>query len=358
MCLPGAATVRTIAAMQDDTEIKRALVTGGCGFLGRALVAQLVAKGVAVRVLDQRPHPDPSVPTVVADLRDAAAVARACDGVDTVFHAAAMIDWSLNKRALLRAVNVDGTANVIAACEAAGVARLVFTSTVDVVFSGRPIAGADEEMPYPTAHLDDYAGTKAEAERLVLAANGRRGLRSCALRVATLWGPGERFRIPRFVEMARGGRLMGLGDGTARFNHLYITNAAHAHWLAACALREAASPAAGEAFFILDGEPTNFFEFYSPLLARIGCDARWRWTPAWLVYPFAVISEAINRRRPGQKDPPLLTRFTVTSTAGDFWFRSDKARRLFGYAPAVPAERAVDETVAWMREEFCDGAQA
>jgi nucleoside-diphosphate-sugar epimerase len=355
--LPQGVALPTLDAM-NDTEIQRALVTGGSGFLGRALVAHLLAQGVAVRVLDQRAHPDPAVPSVVGDLRDADVVARACEGVDTVFHTAAMIDWSLNKRALLHAVNVQGTDHVIAACHAAGVTRLVFTSTVDVVFSGAPIVGADEAMPYPSTHLDDYAGTKAEAERRVLAANGDRGLRTCALRVATLWGPGERFRIPRFVEMARGGKLMGLGDGSARFNHLYVTNAAHAHWLAALALCDVGSPAAGEAFFILDGEPTNFFEFYSPLLARIGCDARWRWTPAWLVYPFAVLSEAVNRRRSAQTDPPLLTRFTVTSTAGDFWFRSDKARRLFGYTPTVPAARAVDETVAWMREEFGDAARA
>ncbi len=336
--------------------MQRALVTGGGGFLGRALASYLQDRGVGVRSLDRVPCPVAGVESVVADLRDAAAVARACDGVDTVFHTAAMIDWSLNKRAQLHAVNVEGTEHVLAGCRAAGVQRLVFTSTVDVVFSGAPISGGDETLAYPATHLDDYAGTKAEAERRVLAANGTDGLRTCALRVSTLWGPGERFRIPRFVDMARRGRLMGLGDGTSRFNHLYITNAAHAHWLAAQSLGDPASAAAGEAFFILDGEATNFFAFYSPLLDRIGLPSRWRYTPAWLVYPFAVISEAINRRRPDTTEPPLLTRFTVTSTAGDFWFRSDKARRLLGYTPVVPADRAFDETAAWMRSALAEAA--
>lgn len=337
--------------MAEQTVIRRALVTGGAGFLGQSLAITLRDKGVHVRVLDLRPHPDTAIESVVGDLRDAATVTRACEGVDTVFHTAAMIDWSHNKREELHAVNVQGTRHVIDACHAQGVARLVFTSTVDVVFSGAPLSGVDERFPYPDQHLDDYARTKTEAEKLVLAENGVRGLLTCALRVSTLWGPGERNRIPRFVAMAKAGRLMGLGSGRSRFNHLFITNGAHAHWLAAQALTPG-SATAGEAFFILDGPATNFFEFYTPILKRAGYRARWRFTPAWLVYPFAVLSETANRWNLTGKTPPSLTRFTVKATAGDFWFQSDKAERVFGYTPIVPLEQAIDITARWIAKEF------
>ncbi len=339
--------------MTPVNDIRRALVVGGSGFLGRTFGAHLRERGVAVRSFDLRPNPDSTVESVVADVRDAAAVRAACVGVDTVFHMAAMIDWSLNKRQLLHAVNVDGTANVIAGCRAEGVPRLVYTSTVDVVFGGQPIAGGDESTPYPAHHLDDYGRSKAVAERSVLAANGD-GLATCALRVATLWGPGERFRVTRFVEMARAGKLAALGDGSSRFSHLYIVNAAHAHRIAAERLGHVEG-LAGRALFVLDEPAENFFGFYTPLLERAGLAARWRWIPAAPLYPLAVLTEWANRLGLTGEEPPLLTRFTVTSTSRDFWFRGDHSRHLLGDYNVVRLDAARDETARWVRENLLSG---
>ena len=333
--------------------IRRALITGGAGFLGRALAAHLRSEGVAVRSLDLRACPVDGVESVLGDVRDAALVEAACAGADVVFHTAAVIDWSLNKRALLHAVNVDGTAHVIAGCRAAGVPRLVYTSSVDVVFGGEAIDGGDERTPYPAHHLDDYGHTKAIAERAVLAANGV-DLATCALRVATLWGPGERFRVARFVQMARDGKLVALGDGSSRFSHLYITNAAHAHRRAA-ELLAAGSGVAGEALFILDEPSDNFFGFYTPLLERAGLPARWRWIPAGPLYPLAVLTEWANRLHLTGAEPPLLTRFTVTSTSRNFWFRGDRGRELLGDYRVVPLDAARDETVRWVQRELLGG---
>jgi nucleoside-diphosphate-sugar epimerase len=323
--------------------VRRALVTGSAGFLGRSLVAYLRAQGVFVRTFDARPGPAGDE-DVVGDLRDADAVARACVGVDTVFHTAALVDWSLNRGALLEAVNVTGTENVLAGCKRAGVARLVFTSTVDVVFDGTPIDGGDESTPIPAHHLDDYGRTKATAEALVLAAHSP-SLATCALRVATLWGPDEQLRVPVFAAMAQNGWMSALGDGSARFSHLYVTNAAHAHWLAASALDGVAG---GKAYFVADDPPANFFGFYTPILEQAGLPVRWRWIPAGPLAPLAVLSEWANRRGL-TREKPLLTRFTLRSTTVDFWFRADRIRQELGYAPLVSLAQAQADTAAWLR---------
>lgn len=337
--------------MNEPTPLARALVTGGAGFLGRALVAALRARGVEARVLDLRPHPD--APSVVGDVADAELVARAVEGVDTVFHAAARIDWSLNKTAQLERANVEGTATVIRACEAAGVARLVHTSSVDVMSGGGPIDGGDESLPLPARHYDDYGRTKAASERLVLAADRPGGLRACALRVANIWGPGDPILVPRFVRMARQGPLVGLGDGSARYGFVYLDNAVDAHLRAAEALaadaRGDGPGAGGEAFFVVDDPPVNFFSFFTPLLTALDLPARWWWLPAWPLRPIAIAWETANRWNLTGDAPPALTRFTLDAVSRPFWFRADKARRVLGWAPVVTPEEALAATVAWAR---------
>jgi sterol-4alpha-carboxylate 3-dehydrogenase (decarboxylating) len=117
-----------------------ALVTGGAGFLGRHLVEALLADGRygIVRVFDVRPSPDARVQTVVGDLRDPASIGAAVRGADVVFHCATASPAaeSAANRKLMMTVNVGGTRNVIDAVIAAGVPRLVFTSSASVVFDG------------------------------------------------------------------------------------------------------------------------------------------------------------------------------------------------------------------------------
>ena len=108
----------------------------------------------------------------------------------------------------------------------------MFTSSPSVVFGGHDIAGGDESLPYPRRYLAHYPRTKAEAERLVLAANGP-DLATVALRPHLVWGPGDNHLIPRLLARARSGRLRIVGDGTNRVDVTYVDNAAAAHLLAA-----------------------------------------------------------------------------------------------------------------------------
>jgi nucleoside-diphosphate-sugar epimerase len=327
----------------------KTLVIGGSGFLGSALVEQLRQRGVAVRVMDTDPYPDSQVESIVGDIRQIEDVECACAGIDSVFQCASLVDWGLRKRQLLYDINVTGNQNVIAACQRAGVQRLIYTSSIDVVFDGHPIVNGDESLPYPIKHLDDYGHTKALADQDVIRANGQQGLLTCVLRTAGLYGPRDRYRLPSILREAQGGKLVRLGDGRAKFNHVYVGNAAHAHVLAAEALTSR-SPLAGQCYFITDHPATNFYDFFIPFLQALNYPAYTRTIPTSIAYALATVSEALARWGFSGDRPPLLTRYVVESTSKDFSFTHAKATRDFGYQPIVALEQAQAETVEWLKQ--------
>jgi nucleoside-diphosphate-sugar epimerase len=324
--------------------MKNVLVIGGAGFLGAALASELKKRDATVCVFDLLPHPDPSIPTHIGDLQNKAQVREACAGVDTVFQTASLVDWGLRSKDRLYAVNVAGNRNVISACQDLGVPRLVYTSSIDVVFDGHPIANGDESLPYPSKHLDQYGYTKMLAEQDVLAANGQRGLRTCALRTAGIYGPGDRHRLPSILKAARAGQNIRLGDGSAKFGHVYVANVVQAHILAAEVLESAAS---GQAYFIGDHPAGNFFDFFTSYLAAFGVPPAKTRIPYRLAYALAMLMEAAARLGLGPSTP-TLTRYVVASTCVDFYFSHEKASRELGYQPVVSFEQAQEETLTWL----------
>src|SRR4051794_17293862 len=242
------------------------LVTGGGGFLGGAIVRRLAARGDAVRALSRGGYPGlraMGVALVQGDLADPAAVARAAEGCAVVFHVAAKAGiWG--PFAEYHRSNVAGTRNVIAACRACGVRRLVFTSSPSVVFDGRDMEGVDESVPYPRHYETAYPATKAEAERLVRAANGD-DLATVALRPHLIWGPGDTNIVPRIIARAKSGRLRRIGRRVNLVDSTYIDDAAEAHLRAADRLVPGA-PIAGRAYFLSQGEPWPLWELVNRIL--------------------------------------------------------------------------------------------
>ncbi len=141
------------------------------------------------------------VETVCADLSDRDSVLGACRSVEVVIHAAGITGlggrWKDHYQ-----INTLGTRWVIEGCRRHGVGRLVFTSSPSVIFDGNDQCGVDESAPYPRRWLCHYARSKAMAEQEVLAANGRDGLLTCALRPHLIWGPRDRSLVPRLWERA------------------------------------------------------------------------------------------------------------------------------------------------------------
>src|SRR5581483_2463045 len=173
------------------------------------------------------------------------------------------------------------------------VRRLVFTSSPSVVGGGHAIEGGDESLPYPRHYLAHYPRTKAEAERLVLAANGP-DLATVALRPHLIWGPGDNHLIPRLLARAKAGRLRQVGDGTNRVDVTYIDNAAAAHVLAADRLGPG-SPAPGKAYFITNGEPVALWPFVNRVVALAGLPPVTKRIPAGVAYAAGAVLEAAYR---------------------------------------------------------------
>ena len=183
----------------------KALVSGGGGFLGGALVRRLVGEGAAVRSLQRGVYPELDalgVEQIIGDIADPNVVERAVAGCEVVFHVAAKVEMWGGCEPFYR-TNVIGTDNVLAAMRRHGAARLVFTSSPSVVHGRGDLAGVDESAPYPDRFEAAYPQTKAMAEIAVLAANDP-DLATTALRPHLIWGPGDRNLVPQLVAQAAG----------------------------------------------------------------------------------------------------------------------------------------------------------
>ena len=258
----------------------------------------------------------------------------------------------------MESINVDGTRNVIGACRDAGVRALVHTSTLDVVYTGQPIHDGDESLPVPERPVNVYCQSKAIAERLALEADGAPlhddgQLRVVALRPSCIWGEGDPYHATALVEMGRKGPVMRIGDGSARCQHLYVGNGAHAHALAGRALLEGIEGVAGEVFFLTDYPAQNFFDYMQPIVEGAGYKlVPWSWSlPRPLMYGLGVGAEGLSRLlRPIWRFTPLVSRFSVNFVCQDFVVKTDKAERAFGYRPLYTEEEAFARTIADFRE--------
>lgn len=326
-----------------------ALVTGGGGFLGRYIVEQLIASGAAVRVYSRRQFPELEalgVTSLVGDLRDAERVAEACRGVDTVFHTAA-VPGICGRWSLYYQTNTVGTRNVIASCVAAGVSQLVYTSSPSVIYDGRTHEGADESLPYPARFSAHYPKSKALAEQAVLAANGRSGLKTIALRPHLIWGPRDNHLLPRLVRRAKKGRLRRVGDGTNLVSMSYVENTAQAHLLAARGLAEG-RPCDGKAYFINEAEPVRLWEWVDQLLGAAGLPPVKKSVPAPVAWAAGAMLEAVAKVTRSRNEP-MMTRFLASQLSSSHWYRVDAARRDFGYEPLVTADEGLRRTTPDLR---------
>ncbi len=333
-----------------------ALVTGGGGFLGRYIVEQLVARGDRVRILQRGDSPELAqlgVEIVRADIRDAARVTEACRGVDTVFHVAAVAGiWGPWDH--FYQINTLGTQHLLSGCWKHHVQRLVFCSSPSVTFDGTDQRGVDESAPYPQAWLCHYPHTKALAEQMILRANGQDGLLTCALRPHLIWGPRDQHLIPRLIERARRGQLRRIGDGTNLIDIIYVENAAHAHLLAADALRPG-SPACGNAYFISQGEPVNCWAWINDILTLAGLPKVKRSLSARAAWRIGAAMELAYSALRIQREP-RMTRFLAAQLSTSHYFDISAAQRDLGYSPFVSTAEGMERLKASFRSECANPA--
>jgi nucleoside-diphosphate-sugar epimerase len=317
-------------------------VTGGSGFVGRNLIAALVARGDHVVALARSLSAMQTVRQLGAepqagDLVDVAAMSAGMAGAELVFHCAAKVDdWG--DPAEFRRVNVEGTANVIEAARAAGVRRLVHISTEAVLADGTPIRNADETRPRPRRPVGLYPSTKAEAEAVALLANGQ-GLEVVVVRPRFIWGKGDTALLPRILAVMRKGQFAWIGGGR------YLSSTCHVRNVCEGALLAAERGRPGEIYFLTDGAPVEFRGFITAMAATQGVDPGKRSLPHALVYCIAALSE-LGWRLLKLKGGPPLTRTAVILTGEEVTVNDAKARRELGYRGQVSREAGLTEMAA------------
>ena len=322
------------------------LVTGGNGYVGKHLVRRLLELGCEVRALDLGPFEgEPRVRSIAGDIRRMSDLTAACDGVDTVFHTAAIINTLTFARPSVRrqvyGVNVLGTENVIRACRAAGVKKLIYTSSITVAVDD-PILGGDETAPYvgEDGLPDLYSQTKSRAEKLVLEANDVKGLRTGAIRPGGVWGPGEgAMMVQDFLEHLAAGQFnVMIGNGKSVTDNVHVDSVVDAHFLLAKKLDEDPELVGGQAYFVSDDEPTNPVLWYRPIVEGLGYSWPRFHVPRTLAYAFAYFGEVAHYFG---APFPMLTRRGVRSVCKDASFRIDKARAHLGYEPRTSAAEGI-----------------
>lgn len=322
-------------------------VTGGNGFIGKALVKSLLAQGAEVVVIGRNPYPELTrlgVACFQGDIRDRKFLTQAFTGCTTVFHVAAKAGiWGPRKEYF--AINALGTENVIAACMRNEVTTLIHTSTPSVVFDRKDIEGGDESLPYARQPLCHYAASKIAAEQAVLAANGGR-LRTAAIRPHLVWGPGDQHLIPRLLERGRAGLLKIVGSGRNRVDIAYIDNVVHAHLLAAGNLQSTAT-AAGKAFFIGQKDPVVLWSWINDLLTQVGIAPVTARVPFSLAYAVGGLFELLAGAS-GRVEEPRMTRFLAHQLAHSHWFNHQRAEQVLGYREQVSAETGMMRLLQWL----------
>lgn len=310
--------------------VKRAFVTGGSGFLGKRLVAELVRRGVPTVALARSDAAAEAIRATGAevargDLDDVAAMTEAMRTCGVAFHCAAYAKQHGPMAEFVKA-NVTGTEHVLAAAKAAAVTRLVHVSTEAVLADGKPIVAADETRPYPAKPVGPYPITKGQAERVVLAA---KGLETIVVRPRLIWGKGDTTMLAELSHAVRRKRFAWFGDGHYPTSTCHVANVVEGMLLAA----ERGRP--GEVYFLTDGPPSDFRDFVTKLLATQGLDAGKKTVPRWIAGTLATATAWM-------KEPPL-TKTALALVSHEVTVDDQKARRELGYASTMTIEAGLAE---------------
>jgi 3beta-hydroxy-delta5-steroid dehydrogenase/steroid delta-isomerase len=341
------------------TSLGRVLVTGGSGFVGANLVTELLDRGHSVRSFDRAPSPLPEHPqleVLEGDICDPDTVAAAVEGIDTVFHTAAIIDLtgggavSKEMRERSFAINVGGTENLVHAAQAAGVQRFVYTASNSVVMGGKRIAGGDETLPYTERFNDLYTETKVVAEKFVLSQNGVNGLLTCSIRPSGIWGRGDQTMFRKVFESVLAGHVKVLvGSKKVKLDNSYVHNLIHGFILAAEHLVPGGT-APGQAYFINDGEPINMFEFSRPVVEACGQKYPKFRVPGRLVWFAMTVWQWLHFKLGIPK--PMIEPLGVERLYLDNYFSIAKAERDLGYRPLFTTEQAMADCLPYYVDLF------
>ncbi len=341
--------------------VPKILITGGAGFLGTRIVQELLCDETILEtenivVLDCQDFigiQDPRIEFIKGDIRNYSLLEKSCQDIDIIIHCAAIIDWGTRTREEVLSVNLGGTKNVIKACKQFGIQSLVFTSSLDAVFSGKSLIDINEQQAYPDTYHTVYCESKVLGELEVLNASSS-NLNTCILRPSDIYGEADPYHMDALIEMANQGFYVRLGDGSSKCQHVYVGNMAHAHVLAAKALWEKNKKVYQQIYLITDGQGENFFKFFDQIVIGAGYKVfpKNLWIPYWLAYCMGAISEFFALIwRPIKHYNPKFSRFAVVYTCQNFTFSSKKAITELHFKPKYNRKQAMKNTIQYYSKQ-------
>ncbi len=307
------------------------LITGGAGFIGSNMIRFLLDKGEMVRVLDNfetGKHENleeikNDIEIIEGDIRDEAVVAKAVAGAEIVYHLAALgsVPRSIDDPKTTHEVNVDGTFNVLEACRAAGVRRLVFASS-SAIYGQSPVLPQHEELPI--APISPYGATKAIAEIYFRAYYETFKFETICLRYYNVFGPRQdpnsqyAAAIPLFVSALMRDESPGIfDDGEQSRGFTYIDNVMNANWLAANA-----KETHGEALNISTKDAVTVNTVVSTIAELLGKDI----APKYLPPRFGDIKHSLAD--------------------------VSRAKEVIGYEPTVTFDEGIRKAIDWYKDNL------
>lgn len=322
----------------------RVLVTGATGFLGAHVCRKLIDEGLDVAITC-RPKSDLSdlkglrVTKIISDVTDSASLIKATENMDSVFHLAGLIAYSKLKRQAMEQVNVEGTKNVISACEKNKVRRLVHLSSVVSIgasFDGKlPL---NEESKFNLHHLNlGYFETKKAAEELVIAATKAGRVDSVILNPSTIYGPGDAKKGSRSsqLKVARGKLNFYTSGGVNVVNYNDVTNAIVSAWKVGRSAER----------YILAGENITIKKLFELIAKHAGTKPPKVHMPDAIIHTIGQIGDVMEKF---DMKAPLNSERAWTSVLYH-WFDSTKAQRELGLK-VTPADISIGQSVEWIKQ--------
>ena len=318
------------------------LVTGGTGFLGRAVVQRLLDTGSRVKGLARSDASASGLAALGAepvrgDVLDLDSVAVAMRGCEVVYHAAGANAFCLRDPSPLFRVNVRGSENVVRGAAQAGVRRLVYTSSAATLGEASGTIGT-EESPHRGWFLSDYERSKFEAERAVFAAACEAGLDVVSVNPASVQGPGRATGSAKLLLDFLNGRIPAVVD--SRLSLVDITDCTEGHLLAG----SRGTP--GERY-VLSGATLSVREGLALVAGVVGIDRPVRTLPPWLALTAATAVQALGRVR---RSTPRICRELARTLIHGHAYDGSKAARALGLR-YTPVEETLRRTVEWWHEQ-------
>jgi 2-alkyl-3-oxoalkanoate reductase len=325
--------------------MKKVLITGATGFIGGNLLKGNLAKGNRVRAMVLPGDPgaaslrERGVEVVEGDVRDFESVKKAVDGVEIVFHCAAVVtDWA--PKSLFQEVTVGGAENMCRAASAAGVSRFVDISTCDV-FGIIEDKVMDESFPLKPWN-EPYPDYKIQSEKIMWRYHREKGLPVTMVYPLWVFGEGDQTFVPLLADAIIKKDLI-FWRKDALVWPTYIDN------LVDLLLFISDDPrAVGNGYLVHDGEYTTLQEFCAEIARALGVPPITTHIPYGLAYAASWIMELIWKAL-GIKTRPLLTTYAVKNLGSRFRFSIAKAERELGWKPKISYKEGMDVTMKWLK---------